>query len=103
LHDRLIEALSADPDGDGDGFVFSAASPTPLMHDAAGQVTWRVKVTGALAGRPFGGIHLDVSPRSHELEVTDVVPLPNSLEFAGVRTRDVEIIEVHRAKASRPP
>jgi hypothetical protein len=71
------------------------------MHDAAGHGTWRVKVTGTLAGRPFGGIHLDVSPRSHELDDTDVVPLPNSLEFAGVRTRDVEIIEVHRHAAEK--
>ena len=54
LHERLIEALMADPDGDG--FVLTTRSPARLRKDGGGHVTWRVKVAAQLAGKPFGGV-----------------------------------------------
>lgn len=99
LRDRLIEALARDDDRDG--FVFAVGVPAPMMEDAAGHVTWRVAVDVNLAGRRFGTIRLDVSPRSHELDATDTIELPNALEFAGFGSVDVEIVEIHRHAAEK--
>lgn len=99
LHDRLIEAFDVDPHGDG--FVLNAGSPEPLGADGGGHLTWRVKVGAGLAGRAFGGIQLDISPRAHELIATDHVALPNSLDFAGVPATEVEIIDVNRHAAEK--
>ncbi|HEV8623765.1 MAG TPA: nucleotidyl transferase AbiEii/AbiGii toxin family protein [Acidimicrobiia bacterium] len=99
LHERLIEALMADPDGDG--FVLGAGVPKELPLDSAGHLTWRVKVSAALAGKLFGGLRIDVSPRVHELDATDQVTLPNSLAFAGITTPTAEVIDVHRHAAEK--
>lgn len=99
LHERLIDILAID--SDGDGFVLTAGSPAPSSEDAGGQLTWRVRVTAALADKPFGVISLDVSPRAHELTATDHLPLPNSLDFAGIPTPVAEIITVHRHAAEK--
>src|SRR5439155_16135907 len=72
-----------------------------LREDSAGHLTWRLKVAAALAGKPFGGIQLDVSPRIHELDATDRVVLPNSLAFAGIPTPTIEIIDLHRHAAEK--
>ncbi len=85
LYDRMIEALSTDPDTDG--FIITATRPQRLREDGGGHVTWRLKTVASLAGRPFGAVQLDVSPRSHELIETDRVRLPNSLAFAGLPDR----------------
>lgn len=87
LHERLVDAFTADVDG----FVFTFGSPAPLREDVDGHPTWRVKVAASLAGKTFGGIKLDVSPRARELDATDRVTVPNSLDFArdpGSRGRD---------------
>lgn len=60
-----------------------------------------MKVAASLAGRPFGGIQVDISPRGHELVATDRLPLPNSLDFAGVPATVVEIVDVHRHAAEK--
>lgn len=99
LRDRLIEALSRDDDGDG--FVFAVAVPSRMMEDGGGHLTWRVAVEVDLAGRRFGAIKLDVSPRSHELDATDTIQLPNALEFAGFASVDVEIVDIHRHAAEK--
>jgi hypothetical protein len=99
LHERLIEALSVDPDEDG--FVFAVSSPKPLGEEGGDWFTWRSAVAASLAGKPFGGVHLDVSPRAHELHATERVPLPNSLVFAGITTPVVEIIDTHRHAAEK--
>lgn len=99
LHEQLIEALTADPFGDR--FSIMVGQVIQLMEDDSGHVTWRAKVAAQLAGRPFGGVQLDVSPRAHELEQTDIVPLPNSLAFAGIDTPTIEIIDVHRHAAEK--
>ncbi len=60
-----------------------------------------MKVAARLAGKPFGGVQLDVSPRAHELGDTDRVALPNSLDFASIPTPVVEIVDVHRHAAEK--
>lgn len=99
LQERLVEALTADPFVDR--FVITVGPVAQLMEDGAGQVTWRASVAAHLAGRLFGGVQLDVSPRAHELEQTDIVPLPNSLAFAGIDAPSIEIIDVHRHAAEK--
>lgn len=99
LRDRIVEALAHDIEGDR--FAFAVGPVTRLMEDGAGRLTWRTKVTARLAGRPFGGIQLDVSPRAHELDETDVVSLPSALAFAGVAATEVEIVGVDRHAAEK--
>jgi hypothetical protein len=99
LHERLAEALGKDPAGDR--FLLTVSPVRQLMEDGAGEVTWRSQIGAQLAGRPFGRLQLDVSPRLHELDDTDLVPLPNSLEFAGVTSPEIEIIEVDRHAAEK--
>ncbi|MGI8408014.1 MAG: nucleotidyl transferase AbiEii/AbiGii toxin family protein [Actinomycetota bacterium] len=98
LHDRLIEALSVDL---GDGFVFAVSPPKPLGEDGSDWITWRSTVAASLAGKQFGTLRLDVSPRAHELYATEHVQLPNSLDFAGITTPIVELIDVHRHAAEK--
>lgn len=102
LHDRLVVALAADPFCDG--FVITAEPVTQLMEDTSGSVTWRSRLEAFLGGRPFGRVQLDVSPRGHELEDTDFVPLPNSLAFAfaDINVPVIEIINVQRHAAEKP-
>lgn len=99
LRDRLIEALTRDDYEDR--FVFAVGVPTQLSQDGGGHVTWRASVEARLAGRRFGAMKLDVSPRVHELHATDLVRLPNALEFAGVPATDVEIVAIHRHAAEK--
>jgi hypothetical protein len=99
LRERLIEALEVDVDGDK--FTFLPGPVKQLMEDDGGRVTWRVKVAAELAGRPFGGVQVDISPRAHELGATDLMPLPNSLDFAGIAAPLVEIIDLNRHAAEK--
>lgn len=99
LHERLVDALGVDLGGDG--FELAPSVPEVLAADSGGQVTWRVRVAARLAGKPFGGIRIDVSPRAHELLATDRIELPNSLDFAGVSSTTVEIVDVHRHAAEK--
>lgn len=99
LHERLVEALAADPFSDG--FVITAEPVTQLAEDNAGQGTWRSRLEASLGGRPFGRVQLDVSPRGHELEDTEFVPLPNSLAFANINVPVIEIVDVHRHAAEK--
>lgn len=99
LRDRLIEALRRDDDGDG--FRFAVGVPARMTEDGGGHLTWRLAVEVELAGRRFGAIKLDISPRAYELEATDTVTLPNALDFAGFATVDIEILDVHRHAAEK--
>lgn len=99
LHDQLVEALGADPYVDW--FLFTVELPTSLKPDGGGHHTWRSRVGAHLAGRMFGGVKLDISPRSHELDRTESVDLPNSLAFAGIDSAAVEIVDVHRHTAEK--
>lgn len=99
LRERLVGVLGEDTGRDR--FVFAVGPPKQLSEDDGGLPTWRVKVAAELAGRPFGRIQLDVSPRVAELSSTDMIQLPNSLEFAEVSTPLVEIIDIHRHAAEK--
>jgi len=99
LRERLVDALSVDPFADR--FVLAAGPVSELSPDGGGHLTWRSSVTAHLAGRPFGTVKIDVSPRAHELEHTDTLPLPNSLAFAGVHAPCVEVIDVNRHAAEK--
>jgi hypothetical protein len=99
LHDRLVQALGRDPYADR--FVLRAGPVARLMEDGGGTVTLRSGIAADLAGKPFGRVQLDISPRGHELEQTDVVPLPNSLAFAGIDTPTIEIVDLHRHAAEK--
>lgn len=62
-------------------------------------MTWRVNVNARLAGKPFGGIKLDISPRPQELNQTDRIELPNSLAFADIPSTTAEVVDLHRHAA----
>ena len=100
LRERLVEALAIGV-VDGDEFTLIVGPVKQLMEDDGGRLTWRVKVAAELAGRPFGGVQVDISPRAHELGATDLLPLPNSLDFAGIVAPLVEIIDVNRHAAEK--
>lgn len=97
LHERLRDALMADPDG----FRLAVDVPIPLGPDGTDHVTWRVGVELDLDDKPFGAIKLDISPRVHDLDVTDRMALPNSLGFAGIPVRVVEVIDIQRHAAEK--
>lgn len=91
VREILIEALSVDEDGDG--FLFRVSRPTELSADAAGRSGWRYSVESRLAGRVFETVRLDVVTRGEEITLTERLPLPNVLEFAGTPPRDIEAVD----------
>lgn len=99
LRERLIDALSGD--ADADRFTFAVGPAQRMAPDGGGHLTWRVGVTAELAARRFGAVKLDVSPRAHELEATEMVDLPNALAFAGLDSVEIEIVDVHRHAAEK--
>lgn len=99
LHERLIDILATTLDQDF--FVFTVSPPQRLHDDGGGFPTWRAKVDAKLADKHFGRIQLDISPRAHELRATDTLAVPNSLDFAGIPSVQVEAIDVHRHAAEK--
>jgi hypothetical protein len=99
LHERLIDILTIDLDHDY--FIFTVTPPERLRDDGGGFPTWRAKVSAELADKPFGGIQLDVSPRTHELRATEKLAVPNSLAFAGIPAIEVDAIDIHRHAAEK--
>jgi predicted nucleotidyltransferase component of viral defense system len=99
VHERVVAALGVDRDGDG--FEFATSSPQVLGADGAGHVTWRLKVGSSLAGKPFGGIQLDISPRAHELLATERMMLHSLLDFAGFPATEIEVVDVNRHAAEK--
>ncbi len=99
LRDRLIEALSVDPDGDWCTFTVGPAQV--LGDDATGRPTLRFTVGSALAGRPFGDLKVDVSPRPEELGATERLLVGGSLEFAGISARSVEVVDANQHAAEK--
>lgn len=99
MHERLIDALAAD--ADNDRFQFRAGKPRLLRNDGAGLPTWRSRIDARLAGRTFGAVSLDISPRPHELTVTEHLALPNARHFAEIPDRTIETIGIHRHAAEK--
>jgi hypothetical protein len=88
IRDVLIETLTRDVDRDR--FVFTVGHPIELATDAAGNPGWRFSVDGALAGKTFIAVKVDIVLRSVELAATERISLPGKLEFAGIRRRTIE-------------
>jgi len=88
IRDVLIETLTFDVDRDR--FVFTVGRPTELATDAAGNPGWRFPVDGALAGKTFIAVKMDIVLRPVELAATERISLPGKLEFAGIRPRTIE-------------
>jgi Nucleotidyl transferase AbiEii toxin, Type IV TA system len=99
LRERFIDAL--DEDLDGDGFVFVVGPVEQMAEDGAGHLSWRAPVQVSLAGRSFGAIKVDISPRPHELETTDRLTIPSALDFAGAEPVDIEVVDIHRHAAEK--
>lgn len=99
LRERLIELLI--PDYAQDRFTFAVAEPKRMATDDGGAVTWRVALQAKLAGRQFGALRLDISPRDHELDATEARRLPNMLDFAGVPAVEVAIVDINRHAAEK--
>lgn len=91
VRDLLIEALAED--ADGDGFRFQVSAPSELKADTAGRGGWRFSVEARLAGKVFAGIRVDVVARVDEISLTERLPLPNTLEFAGTPQRDINAVD----------
>lgn len=99
VQEQIVAALGVDRDGDG--FEFTTSPPQVLGADGAGLVTWRIRVASSLAGKPFGGIQLDISPRAHELLATERLRLPSLLDFAGIPATEIEVVDVNRHAAEK--
>ena len=100
LHERL-DRRARPTDPGGDNFVLTVEQPSALQENGGGHLTWRVQVEAQLAGKLFGRIQIDVSPRAHELDFTDHMALPNSLDFAGIPAPEIEVIDIHRHAAEK--
>ncbi len=99
LRGRLMDCL--DEDADGDGFVFEVGLVEQMAEDGGGHVSWRAPVRVNLAGKPFGAIKVDISPRPHELLATDRKTIPTALAFAGAEPIQMEVIAIHRHAAEK--
>ncbi|MFC9163936.1 nucleotidyl transferase AbiEii/AbiGii toxin family protein [Streptomyces fungicidicus] len=91
VRELLIEALSTDLDGDW--FRFRVGVPVSLTADAAGRGGWRFSVEAHLAGKLFAGVRVDVVDRGAEIVLTERLPLPNALAFAGTPQRTMEAVD----------
>lgn len=99
IRDFLIEGLA--PDVDRDRFVFTVGHPIALDIDAAGNQGWRFSVDGALAGKTFDTVRVDVMLRPAELAATERISLPGTLQFAGIRPRTIESAHRHQHFAEK--
>jgi hypothetical protein len=91
MREELIETLGADVDRDG--FILTVGPATDLTPDAAGNPGWRFSVNGALAGKTFAQIRMDIVLRGDELAGTERITLPGKLIFAGIPPRTIESVD----------
>lgn len=89
LRDRLIEALTTDPDNDM--FVFEVGRARVLGPAEAGSSAERFSIRAHLGGREFDALHIDVVT-SDEVAPTERLQLPGALQFAGIAPRSVEVV-----------
>ncbi|WP_410874543.1 nucleotidyl transferase AbiEii/AbiGii toxin family protein [Nocardia sp. A7] len=91
VRELLIDGLALDEDSDG--FVFVVSPAIDLKADIAGRGGWRFSVEANLAGRIFATVRIDVVARGEEIALTERLPLPNTLGFAGTPPRDIEAVD----------
>jgi len=85
-HDRLVEALACDVQGDF--FTFAVQAPRSLTADRGGRPGWRFPVDARLAGRTFAALRLDVVARPDEMiGGTEPFTFPSRLAFASYPER----------------
>ena len=99
LHEVLVDALLADPDGDA--FVYSVAQPVRLRDDAYGRPAWRFPVDCRLAGQLFAKLKLDVVARPEEIGGVERHILPDDLAFAQIPTRSVWVADLRQQYAEK--
>ncbi|HEX4952840.1 MAG TPA: nucleotidyl transferase AbiEii/AbiGii toxin family protein [Thermoanaerobaculia bacterium] len=91
IHGDLLDALSADPAGDG--LIFRVAFPSRLEARDAGAGGFRFPVEAHLAGRLFERVRVDVVPQVREKIEAERLLLPDLLGFAGVKATEVEVLD----------
>lgn len=91
VRELLIDVLAVDEDKDR--FLFQVSPPIELKADTAGRGGWRFSVESRLAGRNFATVRIDVVVRGEEIALTERLPLPNTLGFAGTPPRDIEAVD----------
>jgi hypothetical protein len=91
VRERLIEAMTDDPEGDG--FEFRIGPARAIDADDAGRPGWRFLVDARLDGRTFAKVRLDVVARPEEISTTDRVRLRSLLAFAGFPDHEVEAVD----------
>jgi hypothetical protein len=90
---RLALAVPLASDPDGDWFQFVVGEARALTALEAGRAGWRFPVAAALAGRSFAEVKIDVVLRRQEISPTERLRLPGALDFAGIATADVDVMD----------
>lgn len=89
VRDLLIEGIANDFEGDGFSFT---VGPAKTITAQMGGLGWGFSVAASLAGRIFAQVTLDVVARPEETTLTERIPLPGALAFAGFPAREVEVV-----------
>ncbi|MGW7219856.1 nucleotidyl transferase AbiEii/AbiGii toxin family protein [Streptomyces sp. NPDC054826] len=93
LDGPAVRELLIAVDEDEDGFLFQVSPPIELKADTAWRGGWRFSVESRLAGRTFATVRIDIVAREEEIALTEKLPLPNTLGFAGTPPRDIEAVD----------
>lgn len=88
-------------DADGDGFQFVIGESKRLRDDAYGRPAWRFHVDADLAGRRFVSSRLDIVARPEEIGGTEVLRLPDLLDFAGIAPGEVTVTDLRQQFAEK--
>jgi hypothetical protein len=80
-------------DVDHDRFRFTVGDARELQVDEAGRPGWRFAVDATLAGRQFAAVRVDVVARSEEISRTERLVVHGSLDFAGIPSAEVEVVD----------
>jgi len=90
---RLALAVPLGLDPDGDWFQFVVGEARALTALEAGRTGWRFPIAAALAGRTFAEVNVDVVLRRQEISPTERLRLPGALDFAGIDTAEVDVMD----------
>ena len=80
-------------DADHDRFRFTVGDARDLQVDEAGRPGWRFPVEATLAGRQFAAVRVDLVIRETEISGTERLRLPGALAFAGIVSREIEVVD----------
>lgn len=91
VRELVIDCVSHD--AEHDWFEFLVGQPTSISPDDAGRPGWRFEVNARLGGQTFARVRLEVVARADEITKTRRVDLPGVLDFVGLPTHKVEIVD----------